>query len=66
VKRTYEHLLATATIDEHRAALRLLPRFSPFYPAGVHCGHRESAHAAKARDAENRIAFGRCLVPKLA
>jgi hypothetical protein len=28
VKRTYEHLLATATKDEHRAALRLLPRFS--------------------------------------
>ena len=28
VKRTYEHLLRTATKDEHRAALRLLPRFS--------------------------------------
>jgi hypothetical protein len=27
VKRTYEHLLATATKDEHRVALRLLPRF---------------------------------------
>jgi hypothetical protein len=30
VKSTYEHLLATATKDEHRAALRLLPRFSHF------------------------------------
>jgi hypothetical protein len=28
VKRTYEHLLATTTNDEHRVALRLLPRFS--------------------------------------
>jgi hypothetical protein len=27
VKRTYEHLLRTATKDEHRAALKLLPRF---------------------------------------
>jgi hypothetical protein len=27
VKRTYEYLLRTAAKDEHRAALKLLPRF---------------------------------------
>jgi hypothetical protein len=39
VKRTYEHLLRTATKDEHRAALRLLSRFR-------HLSIRESYIAA--------------------